>query len=72
MFENTTGNIRNCKSNDRHYQCPKRKVRNRQTMIYKSLHRKLTIEQREPHKNRVRTIYVNHISYCPCDFERNV
>jgi hypothetical protein len=36
-------------------QLPKEKSIKRQTMIYKTLHRKLEIEQHEPHKQRVNT-----------------
>ena len=42
-FEDTKGVIRSCKSTDN--TMPKRKRSKRQTMIYKTLHRKLEIEQ---------------------------
>jgi len=48
-FENAKGVIWSCKwKKDRQYNCQNKRTK-RQTMIYKSLHRKLRFEQHEPH-----------------------
>ena len=51
MFEDTKGVFRNCKSNDIQWPC-KWKQTTGQTMSYKTLHRKIKIEQQEPHKKK--------------------
>jgi Holliday junction resolvase-like predicted endonuclease len=49
-FEDTKGVIRIRKSRkDRHNTMAKRQKTTKQTTIYKTLHRKLKIEQHEPH-----------------------
>jgi hypothetical protein len=47
-FEDTKGVIRICKLKDRQYNGKKRQKG--QTITHKSLHRKLKIEQHEPHQ----------------------
>ena len=50
MFEDTKGVIRSRQlTKDRDYAMTKRKQTNGQTTIYETLHRKLNIEQHEPH-----------------------
>jgi hypothetical protein len=48
-FEHTYEIIINHKSKDRQYNGKKKKKTKGQTLIYKNLHRKLKIEEHEPH-----------------------
>ena len=48
VFEDTKGVIKSRKYKDRHYNGQKKRTTG-QTMIYKTLHRKLKIEQHESH-----------------------
>ena len=48
VFEDTKGIFRTPDSKDRQYNDQRKKTKG-QTMIYKAIHRKLKIEQHEPH-----------------------